>query len=80
MEHSRVNPYVNNLRDSNRLLLFRCVNILNKQQEIAEPLVGLFCLGKSECIRSHNYASLYWPAFHFALLREFGLDRERNER
>lgn len=72
--HLQNDPYVNNLHESNRLLLFRCVNVLNKQQEIAEPLVGLFARGQSESFKSHHYPTLSWTSFHYALKREFSFE------
>ncbi|KAI0085327.1 hypothetical protein BDY19DRAFT_896824 [Irpex rosettiformis] len=78
--HEDHNPYINDLRESNRLLLFRCVNTLNKQQEIAEPLVGLYSLGLTECFKSHQYPTLYWNSFHYALKQEFGFERQHETR
>ncbi|KAJ3559330.1 hypothetical protein NM688_g415 [Phlebia brevispora] len=69
--HRERDQYFDDLRNSNRLLLFRCANILNTEQELAAQLVFRYLLGKSETVRSHTYSPLQWGSFYNALVTEF---------
>ncbi|KZT07877.1 uncharacterized protein LAESUDRAFT_650065 [Laetiporus sulphureus 93-53] len=51
------------------MLLFRSVNILNRQQEIPAPMVFSYLMGWGDVIKSHHYVSVYWTSFTGALLK-----------
>ncbi len=61
--------YVANLREQHRLLLFRLVNAINREQELAGPMVASYLMGWRDVKTSHNYAPLYWSGFVAALYR-----------
>lgn len=69
--HRENDPYKEDLRQSHRLLLFRCANILNKQQEVPMTLCMAYLMGWGDAYRTHRYSPLNWWAFHRHLLREF---------
>ncbi len=75
--HQDHNPYTADLRQSQRLLLFRAANILNKQQELPSPMAGRFLSGRTETVKSHCYPSLHWASFHNALIKQYP-DLERS--
>ena len=54
--------HVDNIRDLRRLLLFRLVNAINQEQELAELrwLFHILWVGKTHC--SHHYTPIYWPS------------------
>ncbi len=64
--HIDENPYVNELIESQRYLLFQAVNAINREQELAAPLVGW-----GDVYRSHHYVPIYWSSFSAALIRAF---------
>lgn len=59
------------LRDRNRLLLFRAVNMQNRQQELSAPQAMSYVMAWGDVYRSHHYAPLFWAVLRRALLREF---------
>jgi hypothetical protein len=63
--------YVDDLRDIQRLLLFRLVHAINREQEIGAPMVISYLMGWGDKYRSHQYTSIYWSSFVGALLKEF---------
>ena len=60
MEHSN---YLEDVRDNHRLLLFRLVHAINREQEIAAPMVCSHLEGWGEKYCSHNYSPIYWSSF-----------------
>ncbi|KAI0076309.1 hypothetical protein K474DRAFT_1598157 [Panus rudis PR-1116 ss-1] len=69
--HRENDPYLFNLQESQRLLLFRCSNILNKQQELPIAMCMSYLMDWGDVYRSHQYVPLYWTPFHHTLLRAF---------
>ena len=58
------NPsYLDDLRKQQSQLLFRLGHAINRQQEIAVTMAITYLMGKSEAVRSHMYASIYWSTF-----------------
>lgn len=53
-----------------RLLLFRLLHSINREQEIAAPMVDSLLMGWGDVYRSHHYSPIYWSTFKSALLRE----------
>ena len=62
-------PYVETLRDQQRLLLFRLVHAINREQELAAPMVMSYLMGWGDTYRSHHYSPIYWASFVGQLLR-----------
>jgi hypothetical protein len=63
--------YVDDLRNMQRLLLFRLVNTINKEQELGAPMVMSYLMGWGDTYRSHHYTPIYWSSFVGALFRAF---------
>ena len=63
--------YVEEVRDVQRLLLFRLVNALNGEQELAAPMVVSYLMGWGDTYRSHHYSPIYWSSFVHALTKNF---------
>jgi Helitron helicase-like domain at N-terminus len=70
--YNHPNPkYLNNLQDDQRLFLFRLLQAINREQEIAAPMVISYLMGWGDVYRSHTYSPIVWPSFVRALLKEF---------
>jgi hypothetical protein len=63
--------YMDNIRDSQRLLIFRLVHAINREQELAGPMVISYLMGWGDVIRSHHYSLIYWSTFVGALFKKF---------
>lgn len=63
--------YVDHLRDQQRLLLFRLVHAINREQELAAPMVISYLMGWGDVFRSHTYTPIYWSSVVGALCRSF---------
>ena len=63
--------YIDSIRDQQRLLLFRLVHSINREQELAGPMVILYLMGWGDVYRSHTYSPIYWSAFTSALYTAF---------
>ncbi len=68
--HRKV-EYMNSIREQHRLLLFRLVNAINREQELAAPMVVSYVMGWDDVKTSHTYSPLYWSSFLGALYRAF---------
>lgn len=69
--HRMNDPYIENLMESHRLLLFRCANIINKQQELPLTMCMSYLMGWGDTFKSHKYVPLYWTSYHRALIQQF---------
>ena len=63
--------YVDSIRDQQRLLLFRLVHSINREQELAAPMVILYLMGWGDVYRSHTYSPIYWSSFVSTLCATF---------
>lgn len=63
--------YIEQLRNEQRLLLFHLVNAINREQEIAAPMVISYLIGWGDTYRSHHYTPIYWSTFVGFLLKNF---------
>ena len=63
--------YVDSIRDQQRLLLFRLVHSINREQELAAPMVISYLMGWGDVYRSHTYSLIYWSSFVGALCAKF---------
>jgi hypothetical protein len=50
-------------------LIFRAVNILNREQEISAPLAVLHIMGYHDVYRSHHPETIFWGSFVSYILR-----------
>ncbi|KIY43878.1 hypothetical protein FISHEDRAFT_6397, partial [Fistulina hepatica ATCC 64428] len=62
-----VERYYDSLHDSQRKLLFHMVNAVNRQQEIAMPMVVSYIMGWGDQYTMDLYTSVYWRIFMDAL-------------
>ncbi len=69
--HINHSAHLDNIRDYQRLLIFRLVNTINREQELAAPMVISYLMGWGDVYRSHVYVAIYWSSFVSALLKEF---------
>ena len=63
MYHNQDPRGFTDLRERHRLLLFRLVHALNREQEIAGPMVMSYLMGWGDTYKSHKYEPLYWGSF-----------------
>ena len=68
VEHS---AYLDSLRDNQRLLLFRLVHTINREQELAGPMVHSYLMDWGDTYCSHHYVPIYWSSFVGKLLGSF---------
>ena len=70
-KHLARNDYWRTLQDQQRLLNFRLVYALTREQEISGPMIMSYLMGWGDCYRSHTYTNVYWASFVASLLRIF---------
>ena len=59
------------LREQNRLLIYRCFNVLNKQVELSGPQVMSYLMNWGDCFASHQFVPVYWSQLANALKRVY---------
>ena len=69
--HSQWSSYLDSLCDQHRLLLFCLVHTINREQELAVPMVMSYLMGWGDVYRSHHYTAIYWSLFVSKLLRAY---------
>ena len=69
--HTKQSSYMDSLRDTQRLLLFRIVNTINREQELAAPMVMSYLMGWGDVYRSHHYVPIFWNSFIGALVKAY---------
>jgi hypothetical protein len=62
LTHARA-EYTDKITDQQRLLMFRLVNAINREQEIGAPMVMSYLMGWGDVYRSHTYSVIYWGCF-----------------
>ncbi|THG94190.1 hypothetical protein EW026_g7232 [Hermanssonia centrifuga] len=70
VQHPRAD-YVDSLRDIQRLLIFRLVHSINREQELSGPMVISYLMSWGDVYRSHQYTAVYWSSFVSALSKAF---------
>ncbi|THG95067.1 hypothetical protein EW026_g6512 [Hermanssonia centrifuga] len=63
--------YLDRLRENQRLLLFRLVHTINREQELSSAMVISYLMKWGDVYRSHVYSSVYWSSFVTALVKSF---------
>lgn len=69
--HIENSAYLNDIREQQQLLFFRLVNAINREQELAGPMVCSHLAGWGEKLCSHKYSPIYWLSFVGILLHHF---------
>jgi hypothetical protein len=59
------------LRDEQWLFFFRVLQAINREQEIAAPMVISYLMGWGDVYRSHHYSNIYWSSFVNSLFKSF---------
>lgn len=59
---------MDNLLERQRLLIFRLVHTINREQELAAPMVMSYLMGWDDNLLTHNFSSIYWGGFISSLL------------
>ena len=72
--------YLDSIRDNQRLLLFRILHSINREQEIAGPMVMSYLTGWGDVFRSHHYSPIYWSSFVHYLLKSVPSLTDTNRR
>jgi len=75
--HNTSDSYLHDLQQRNRLMLFRCWNILNRENELSAPQVMMYLMDWGDNFTSHNYVPLYWTGVRGFLLRTYPELRQR---
>ncbi|KAJ3964158.1 hypothetical protein EV361DRAFT_812518 [Lentinula raphanica] len=70
IQHSS-KEYEETIQNTGKLLLFRIISALNREQEIAAPMVMSYLMGWGDHQCSHTYTAIYWDAFQLALYRTY---------
>jgi len=65
------NPKYDDLRERNRLLLYRCINVINHEMELSGPQVVSYLMGYGDTYTSHNYNPLYTGALFSTIKHMF---------
>ena len=52
--------HLESLREQNRLLIYRCFNVLNREAELSGPQVMTYLMNWGDRFVSHQYVSVYW--------------------
>lgn len=71
MAYHKDNPKYNDLRQCNKLLLYRCTNVLNRQMELSAPQVVSYLMGWDDTFQLHHYVPLFTTPLLIALKRAF---------
>ena len=64
-------PQSRSLQDQNRLLIYRCFNVLNRQAELSGPQVMSYLMDWGDRFTSHQYVSVYWNQLANTIKRSF---------
>jgi hypothetical protein len=58
--HQSHSGHFESLREQNRLLIYRCFNVLNREAELSGPQVMSYLMKWGDRFISHQYISVYW--------------------
>lgn len=78
MYHQHHPPQFESARERNRLLIYRCFNILNRQAELSGPQVMSYLMNWGDSFTSHQYVPVYWGQLASALKRAYPSMTERD--
>jgi hypothetical protein len=75
-DRNNLHPY-ENLREDQRVLIFRLIHAINREQELAAPMVMSYLMGWGDVYRSHHYTPIFWSSFVGDLYKAFPDLRKR---
>jgi Helitron helicase-like domain at N-terminus len=64
-----IQEYIGRLQETSRLLVFRLVHAINREQELAAPMVISYLMGWNDSFRSHTYSPIFLSTFVSSLLK-----------
>ncbi|KIN94090.1 hypothetical protein M404DRAFT_35391 [Pisolithus tinctorius Marx 270] len=64
-------PWYEDIREQNQLLLYRCINVINREVELSGPQVVSYIMGYGDTFQSHCYAPLYTSVLFTAIRQMF---------
>lgn len=73
--HYESSDHIDNARERTRLLIFRCLHVLNRQIEQSGQQVMSYLLGFGDHYCSHHYTPLFWSSVVTQLCQAFPLLR-----
>ncbi|KAG8724803.1 hypothetical protein FRC09_013989 [Ceratobasidium sp. 395] len=75
--HYSEDPTKSDFLRRQQLLIYRAINILNREQEISAPLAVLHIMKYPDVYRSHHFETIFWGSFVSFIYRSFeGLKSE----
>ena len=77
MYHQQHLSQFESAREQNRLLIYRCFNVLNRQAELSGPQVMSYLMNWGDNFTSHQYVPVYWGQLANALRQAYPLMNER---
>jgi hypothetical protein len=75
--HKQHSHHLEDLREKNRLLLFRCLQAVNREMELSGPQVHSYLMGWGDVFRSHHYANVYWAPLSRLVLKTYPYLRKK---
>jgi hypothetical protein len=63
--------YIDQLKERSRLLIFRLVHAINREQELAAPMVMSYLMGWGDKYQSHTYSPIYWSVFVAEIVKAY---------
>jgi Helitron helicase-like domain at N-terminus len=73
MYHQGHLSHLGSVQEQNRLLIYRCFNILNRQAELSAPQVMSYLMNWGDRFVSHQYVPVYWGQLAGVLKRVYPL-------
>jgi hypothetical protein len=74
--HQARSNYQASLLDNQRLMIFRATYAMQREQELAGPMVMLYLLGIGDVYCSHQVETVYWTSFIGSLFQAYPALRE----
>ncbi|KIO00044.1 hypothetical protein M404DRAFT_153575 [Pisolithus tinctorius Marx 270] len=71
LAYHKNDPWYEDIHERNRLLLYCCINVINREAELSGPQVVAYIMGYGNMFKSHNYAPLYTSALFTAIRQMF---------
>ena len=65
------NPKFDDIRERNCLLVYRCINVINREAELSGPQVVSYIMGYGDNFTSHYYSPMFTSQFFAAVQRMF---------
>jgi hypothetical protein len=57
------NEYIDDIHNNQQLLLFQVLHCINREQEIAGPMLMSYLMGLGDVVRSNHYSPIFWSSY-----------------